>query len=164
MENESKGSCIAMVFAIVGFLANIINLISLVEFIMSLRKGGIGTGPVTTLFLPFPLEQVDYALIAGTLLFYGTVATGVFLWFLSANQIHSSQISKLRSWLAPQTLAVIFFTRIYWLAFKDLFKSLFEDFESSMSLLIIIFLFFLSLPGIVSYYLYEGWSHPRRRK
>lgn len=164
MESESKGGCIAVVFAIVGFLANIINLISLVEFIMSLRKGGVGDGPVTTLFLPFPLEQIDYALIAGTLLFYGTVASGVFLWLLSSGQIHNSPASRIRAWLAPQALTVIFFAVVYWLAFKNLLLSFFWGGYSPIFLLFVIFLFFLIFPGILSYYLYEGWSHPRRRR
>lgn len=161
MESESKGSCVAMAIAIVGFLANIVNLISLAQFIVSLRTGDIATGPVTTFYLPFPLEQVDYALIAGSLLFFGSVATGVFLWFFSANQIHASQFSKLRSWLAPQFLIVAFFTIIYWLAFKNLLKNLVD--VPSATLFLSLSFFFLAFPGIVSYYLYEGWSHPRRK-
>lgn len=161
MESETKGNCVAMVIAIVGFLANIINLISLVQFIMSLRSGEIGTGPVNTFYLPFPLEQDDYALIAGALLFYGTVATGVFLWFFSANQIHYSLSSKLRSWIAPQILVVIFFTIVYWLAFKNLLRG-FVHLPNSV-VFFFIALFFLTFPGLISYYLFDGWSHPRRK-
>lgn len=161
MESESKGNCVAMVIAIIGFLANVVNLISLAQFIMSLRSGNIGTGPVTTFYLPFPLEQDDYALITGALLFYGTIATGVFLWFFSANQIYSSQFSKLRSWMAPQLLVVIFFTIIYWLAFKSLIQEFLYLPNSTVILLIGFFL--LIFPSLISYYLYEGWSHPRRK-
>lgn len=164
MEIENRSNCVALVIAFVGFVANFVNLIGLAQFIISLRSGDIGTGPVTTFYLPFPLEQVDYALIAGALLFYGTVATGVFLWFLAANQIHTSSFSKFKSWLAPQILTVIFFTVIYWLAFKNLLRSFVEPSDSFFFLFIIIFLFFLGLPGIISYYLYEGWSHPRRKR
>jgi hypothetical protein len=48
---------ISLEFAVIGFIANIFNLISLAQFIISLRNGSVGSGPVTTFYLPFPLEQ-----------------------------------------------------------------------------------------------------------